>query len=344
MERVVIPGGGEVAIGRDLLGTDPLLPPRESRVRVAVLTQPGAAAIADRVARRIGEGGPQCEVRIVPDGDAAKTLTVAGAVYEWLAEQRVGRHDTVVGVGGGAVTDLAGFVAATWLRGVEVVHVPTTLLAAVDAAVGGKTGVNLAGKNLVGAFWHPTRVVVDLDVLAQLPASLYREGLAEIAKAGLVGDPNLVEVLERYGPAAPLEALVPAAVAVKAAVVGEDFREEGQRAVLNYGHTLGHAVEIAGEMRHGDAVAVGMVAAGAASTHQVGFADAARQQDLLARLGLPTRVEGLARRRVEELLELDKKRDGAGLRMVLLEAIGTPVVRHVGDEVIAVALQAIGVR
>ncbi len=344
MERVLIPGGGEVLVGRNLVAIDPLLPPREGRRRVAVLTQPGAAAIADRVARRIGESGPRCEVRVLPDAEAAKTLAVAGEVYEWLAEQRLGRHDTVVGVGGGAVTDLAGFVAATWLRGVEVVHVPTTLLAAVDAAIGGKTGVNLAGKNLVGAFWHPTRVVVDLEVLAELPASLYREGLAEIAKVGLVGDPDLVALLERQGPEAPLEALVPAAVAVKAAVVGEDFREAGRRAVLNYGHTIGHAVEVAGGMRHGDAVAVGMVAAGAAATHQVGFGDATRQERLLAGLGLPVRVAGLARPQVEKLLELDKKRDEVGLRMVLLEAIGHPVVHHVGTDVVAAALDAIGVR
>jgi 3-dehydroquinate synthetase len=263
-------------------------------------------------------------------------------VYEALARFGLGRHDTVLGVGGGSVSDLAGFVAGTWLRGVEVIHVPTTLLAAVDAAIGGKTGVNLAGKNLVGVFWHPTRVIVDVDTLDQLPTTLRREGLAEALKTGLVGDRDLFELLEREGESAPLEDVVTMAASVKVRVVGEDERETGLRAILNFGHTVGHAVEYASPLSHGESVAVGMVAAGRISEERLRFQGLERVIGAISSLGLPTRVDGLERARVEDLLRHDKKRDAGGHRMVLLRAVADPVVEHVSEEEIELGLDAIG--
>jgi 3-dehydroquinate synthase len=329
-----------MVVGRGL--PNPLLPARPERQRVALVTQPGATHIALDVAGRLRDEGLQVEVIGIPDREEAKTLVVAGSVYEALARFGLSRQDTVVGVGGGSVTDLAGFVAGTWLRGVEVVHVPTTLLAAVDAAIGGKTGVNLAGKNLVGLFWHPTRVIVDVTTLEALPATLRREGLAEALKTGLVGDRDLFELLERDGEGASLDEVVKLAAAVKVRVVGEDERETGLRAILNFGHTIGHAVEYSSPFSHGEAVAVGMVAAGRISEARLRFQGLERVTAAIESLGLPTRVEGLERARVEDLLRHDKKRDAGGIRMVLLRAPGDPVVEHVAQEEIDLGLDAIG--
>jgi 3-dehydroquinate synthase len=308
---------------------------------VLVVTQPGAAPIAARVAAALGADGWAVEVFQVPDGEAAKTLEVAAVLYRRGNALGLTRGDTIVAVGGGAVTDLAGFVAATYLRGIEAVYVPTTLLGAVDAAIGGKSGVNVEGKNLVGVFRHPRRVVVDTDLLAALPAALWQEGLAEVVKAGYVGDPGLIDLLQRTGLAAPRDEVVERAIAVKAAVVEDDFREAGRRMVLNYGHTIGHAVEVACGLSHGAAVAVGMVAAASASEIELGYADAARQRALIASLGLPVTVAGAGDPRVRELMALDKKRDERGLRMVLLAAAGRPEVRHVAAETVDAALAAI---
>ncbi len=334
--RIAVGDESEVFIGHGLADL-PVLPEREGRERVVVLTQPGARPVADRVAAGAGQPTPILEL---PDGEAAKTLAVIEDVYRWLAGQGLHRGDTVVAVGGGSLTDAAGFAAATYLRGIEAVYVPTTLLGAVDAAVGGKTGVNLGGKNLVGAFRHPSRVVIDVDVLEALPDDLWREGAAEAVKAGFVGDPALVELFEQHGRGAPLGEVVRRAVAVKTAVVTEDFTEGGRRAVLNYGHTVGHAVEIAAGLRHGDAVGVGMVAAGLVSEARCGFSDRARHDAVLARLGLPAAATADAAE-VRRLLARDKKRDAAGLRMVLLRAIGDPTVRHVDSATVETALAAV---
>jgi 3-dehydroquinate synthetase len=337
---LTVAGTTELVVGEGL--PDRILPERAGRQRVAVVTQPGATHIALDVAQRLRDDDLHVEVIGLPDRDEAKTLVVAESVYEALARFGLGRHDTVVGVGGGSVSDLAGFVAGTWLRGVEVVHIPTTLLAAVDAAIGGKTGVNLAGKNLVGLFWHPTRVIVDVSILGRLPSSLRREGLAEALKAGLVGDPGLFELLARDGEQAPLEEVVTRAAAVKAKVVGEDERELGVRAVLNFGHTIGHAIEFASPLSHGQCVAVGMVAAAHISERRLGFPGLRPMVDAIAGLGLPVEVDGLDRARVEDLLRHDKKRDATGLRMVLLRAIGEPVIEHVDDRDLDVGLGAVG--
>lgn len=336
--RITVGQVSEVLVGADL----PLaiLPDRPDRTQAVLLTQPGAAATADRVAERLDV--PVTTI-VLPDREAAKTVEVVAGVYERLAELNVGRHDTVIGVGGGTVTDTAGFVAATWLRGIEWVAVPTTLLGAVDAAVGGKTGLNVSGKNLVGAFWHPSRVAVSLEVLAAAPRYLTIEGSAEALKAGFLVDRRILEAYEADGLHAPLGSVVPLAIAVKAAVVAGDFREHGDRAILNFGHTLGHGIEIVAGIPHGHAVAIGMVAAAAVSRHRYGF-DADRLVAVLERLELPTAAPpAVDRRAVMDLVARDKKRTADGVRMVLLEDVGVPVVDLVSAEELDLALRAAGI-
>lgn len=329
-----------MVVGRGLLSPEEILPPSD-RAAVAIVTQPATAGLGSVLARSMEEAGLRTASRVLPDGEGAKDLDVIADLYGWMVDVGLARIDTVVAVGGGALTDAVGFAAATYLRGIEAVYVPTTLLGAVDAAVGGKTGVNLGAKNLVGVFRHPSRVVIDVDVLDRLPDDLKRQGAAEALKAGLVGDEALVALLEADGLEADLEQVVGRAVAVKALVVGRDFDEQGERAHLNYGHTVGHAVEVAGPMAHGDAVAIGMVAAGRASALEAGFTGEQRQRDLIARLGLPVAAPRLDRAAVLALLALDKKRDTGGLRMVLLEGIGCPLVTHVGSATVGAALTAV---
>lgn len=340
MERLTIAGATEVVIDSGL--PTPLLPVRPDRRRVAVLTQPGAHSYALDIAASLRSEGLDTEVIGLPDRDEAKTLAIAESVYESLAHFGLGRGDTVLGVGGGSVTDLAGFVAGTWLRGIEAVYVPTTLLAAVDASIGGKAGVNLAGKNLVGVFWHPTRVAVDTSILQKLPRLVLREGMAEAFKAGLIGDRSLATILADQGVRAPLPEVVSRAIAVKAEIVGRDIREQGERAFLNLGHTIGHAVEFASTLSHGESVAVGTVAACHISRKRLGFADVEMVETALANLGLPISVVGLDHARVIDLLHHDKKRDEKGLRMVLLRDVETPVLDNVDESDIEVGLTAVG--
>ena len=336
MDRFVVSDESEILVGRGL-GLRP--PERPDRERIAILTQPGEPrAIAESFADGCSESVTIVEL---PDREAAKQLDVVGDVYDQLAAFNLGRHDTIVGVGGGALTDAAGFIAATWLRGVESVLIPTTVLGAVDASIGGKTGINRQGKNLVGAFWHPSRVIVDLDVLDRLPSALRLEGLAEIIKTGFIRDASIVEAFAASGADVRLDDVVPKAVAVKVDVVRSDFRESGDRALLNFGHTIGHAVELLAPMSHGFAVSVGMVAAGVVSRARYGF-DAAWMTDLLFSTGLPVASAGISRSAALELVQRDKKRTADGIRMVLLRAVGVPVVEVVSVEEVSGALESIG--
>lgn len=337
--RVAVGDSSEVLIGPGLPSR--LLPPSPQREQAVVIAQPGAMAVARRVMDRLaGETAPT--LIEVPDREGAKTLETVGMLYRRLAELNLGRHDTVVGVGGGATTDVAGFVAATWLRGIECVLVPTTLLSAVDASVGGKTGINVMGKNLVGAFWHPSRIAISLDVLAALPEDLVRQGSAEAIKAGFIDDPRIIEIYMTHGLSFPPAEVVRRAVTVKAAVVTGDFREAGRRATLNFGHTIGHGIEVVCGLPHGYAVSVGMVAAAAISADRYGF-DEWEVRHPLERLGLPTRVSGADRALVRRLVSRDKKRTSGGLRMVLLRGIGDPVVEQVDDDSVELGMDAIGV-
>jgi len=353
--RVSTAGGGyPVLIGTGLLDRlEELLPPLAGAEAAAVVWSPPLSAVAGRVGRALGRRGLAAHLLEVPAGEEAKRLPVVAGLYERLAAVPTRRADPVLAVGGGATTDVAGFAAATWLRGVPLVNLPTTVLGMVDAAVGGKTGVDLhAGKNLVGAFHQPLAVVADLDTLAGLPAAEVRSGLAEVAKAGLAGDPALAEALARSaGPAvaadpAALAPLVEAAVRVKAAVVGADEHEDDVRAVLNYGHTLGHALErLAGYrgLRHGEAVAIGMVFA-ARVAEAIGLAGpglAAGHVELLRAVGLPVAMPGLDPDRVLRAMATDKKHR-QGLRLVLLRGPGQPeVVPAPGRDVLVAAIRTL---
>lgn len=344
--RVVVPtaaGGYPVWIGRGLVGRlDELLPAPPGAEAAAVVFAPPVAHVADRAGQALARLGLAVHPMEVPAGEAAKRLDVVAGLYERLAQIPTHRADPVVAVGGGATTDVAGFAAATWLRGVPLVNLPTTLLGMVDAAVGGKTGVDLpTGKNTVGAFHQPMAVLADLDALAGLPPVEVRSGLAEVAKAGLVADPGLVAALAAAaGPAAAgdpdtLVPLVEAAVRVKAAVVGADEREAvapgpATRLVLNYGHTLGHALErLAGYrgLRHGEAVALGMVFA-ARVAEAIGLAApglAGGHVELLRAVGLPVGGVELDPDAVLAAMATDKKHH-KGLRLVLLRDLGRPEI------------------
>ncbi|MCX4783806.1 3-dehydroquinate synthase [Streptomyces sp. NBC_01264] len=335
-----IPVGGErpyeVVVGHGLtgetgrvLGAEPL--------RVAVVHSRTLLATARRIARELDHEGRIVFSLEVPEGEAAKDMTVVTGLWRALADAGFTRSDAVVAVGGGATTDLAGFAAAGWLRGVRLVLVPTTLLGMVDAAIGGKTAVNLPqGKNLVGAFHPPAGVLCDLDLLDTLPPADYVSGLAEVLKAGFIADPEILRLVEE-DPAGAVRTreLVERAVRVKAEVVTEDFREDGRREHLNYGHTLGHAIErVAGyRVRHGHAVAAGMVFAAelARLDGRLSAADVERHRSLLGAAGLPTRHDG-AWAPLRDAMGIDKKTRGNRLRFVVLDAIGRPALFTAPDE------------
>lgn len=341
MARFVIPGATEVLVGPL---PDELLPPRPGRTSVAVFGQPGAAHVTAQVVDRLAGRGLEVHTTTLPDRDGAKEYPVVAEAWRWLADGAIGRGDTIVGVGGGALTDAVGFIAATWLRGVESVYVPTTLLGAVDASIGGKTGINVVGKNLVGAFAHPARVLIDPSSFEGLPAEVYAEGLAEALKAGYLADQDLVALLRADGASADPTEVVERAVAVKVDVVAEDFTEQGRRAILNYGHTLGHGIELVAGISHGEAIAVGMVAAAVVSSTITGFDAVEEHRTTIAGLGLPTSAPaGLDVEAVLDLVGHDKKRTAEGIRMVLLEGYGAPVLRTVAEGDLRVGLAAVGI-
>jgi 3-dehydroquinate synthase len=308
---------------------------RQGERQIAVIHAAGLGEIADQACRVLTDAGFRVHAEAVPDGEAAKEIAVAARLWSRLAAHRIGRDDCVVGIGGGAACDLAGFVAATWLRGVRVVHVPTTLLAMADAAIGGKTAINIPeGKNLVGAFHPPAGVLADLDTLGTLPRAEYVSGLAEVIKAGFIADPAILDLVEAdpgqatvpAGPAA-LE-LIERAIRVKAAVVGDDLREAGRREFLNYGHTLGHAIERAEgfRFRHGEAVAIGLTYA-AELGRLAGRLDgrtARRHRAVLTAVGLPTRYRAAAWPELRSAMGVDKKVRGARLRFVVLDGLARP--------------------
>ncbi|GAA4906048.1 3-dehydroquinate synthase [Streptomonospora salina] len=326
----------DVVVGRGVSAELPELVGARA-AQVAVIHPEGLEAPAQAVLSALGPAGYTVHPMAVPDGEAAKTAEVAAGLWGRLGRAGFTRTDAVVGVGGGAVTDLAGFVAATWLRGVRSVLVPTTLLGMVDAAVGGKTGINTAeGKNLVGSFHPPAGVLCDLDTLESLPPADYIGGLAEVVKAGFIADPAILELVEddpdgaaRPGGAHTRE-LIERAVAVKAEVVSSDLRESGRREILNYGHTLGHAIERAEDytFRHGYAVAVGMVYA-AELARLDGRIDAhlvERHRTVLASVGLPTGYSGAAWPDLRSTMRVDKKARGSVLRFIVLDGPGRPAV------------------
>lgn len=329
----------DVVIGHHLLGDLPGV--LGEGVRRVLVVHPAALTVsADAVRADLLEHGYEAYLAEVPDAEASKTAQVAAFLWGVLGQADFTRSDAVVAVGGGATTDLAGFVAATWLRGIKVVHLPTTVLAMVDAAVGGKTGINTAeGKNLVGAFHPPAGVLCDLATLSSMAPFDFVAGLAEIVKAGFIADTRILELVEANvdllkDPVAAstspvLAELIERAVAVKAAVVGEDLKEAGLREILNYGHTFGHAVEHVEryQWRHGAAVSVGMVFAAELARLAGRLSDDVvdRHRSVLTSLGLPTSYRGDRWERLLTGMRRDKKTRGDLLRFVVLEDLGKPV-------------------
>jgi 3-dehydroquinate synthase len=349
--RIPVGEAYDVVVGSHLLDRLPSLL-GEAAHRVAVIHPPSMLRCAREVCEDLAA---DYEVRSieVPDGEAAKDVEVASYCWQELGAASFTRSDAVVTLGGGATTDMGGFVAATWLRGVRVVHVPTTLLAMVDAAVGGKTGLNTAaGKNLVGAFHEPAGVLCDLSLLSTLPRPELVSGMAEVVKCGFIADPEILDVVERAPERAltvgspELRELVERAIRVKAEVVAADFREAGGRdghpgrEALNYGHTLGHAIERASgyTVRHGEAIAVGMVfvAELARLAGRLDDATADRHRTVLDLVGLPTSYAGAVWDALLATMRIDKKSRGDVMRFVVLEKLASdeparPVILEAPD-------------
>jgi 3-dehydroquinate synthase len=322
---VVIGTGLMTELGEQLAG----------RHKVAILHQPVLAQTAEAIRNHLSDKGVDAHRIEIPDAEAGKDLPVVGYIWEVLGRIGLGRKDAVVSLGGGAATDVAGFAAATWLRGIDIVHVPTTLLAMVDAAVGGKTGINTdAGKNLVGAFHQPAAVLVDLATLETLPRNEIVAGMAEIVKAGFISDPVILDLVEADPEAAldptgeVLPELIRRAVVVKAEVVAADERESQLREILNYGHTLAHAIERRERYRwrHGAAVSVGLVFAAELGrlAGRLDDATADRHRAILTSLGLPVTYDADALPQLLEHMAGDKKTRSGVLRFVVLDGLARP--------------------
>lgn len=323
----------DVVVGRGLLGE--LVDFLRGTSTVALVHQPTITATVEAVREELSEAGVDAHRVEIPDAEDGKSLAVAGFCWEVLGKIGMDRSGVVVSFGGGAVTDVAGFVAGTWMRGVRVVHVPTTLLGMVDAAIGGKTGINTdAGKNLVGLFHEPSLVLADLATLEELPRNELVAGMAEVVKAGFIADPEILRLVEEDPQAAVdpsgdvLIELVRRAVQVKADVVSSDLKESHLREVLNYGHTLAHAIERRERYRwrHGAAVSVGLVFA-AELARLAGRLDdetADRHKRVLDLLGLPTGYDPDALNQLLEGMRLDKKNRSGVLRFVVLDGLAKP--------------------
>ncbi|QIM18530.1 3-dehydroquinate synthase [Leucobacter coleopterorum] len=342
----------EVIVGRGILGRVPeVLGDRVNKV--LIVHTPTVGRLAEELRASLQQKYAQVLLAEVPDAEAAKRVEVAAFCWQILGQADFTRTDAVIGLGGGAVTDLAGFVAATWLRGVKLVQIPTTVLGMVDASVGGKTGINTAeGKNLVGAFYAPSAVLCDIELLATLPKNEILAGFAEVAKCGFIAEPEILQLLEANvdratDPGTPeFQRVVELAIGVKARVVSEDFREGGLREILNYGHTLGHAIEHAEryQWRHGVAISIGMMYAAELGRMAGSLSDEAveRHRNILSSLTLPLvypagRWPGLL-----AAMQRDKKARAGMLRFIVLDDIAKPrVLAGVDESVLQFAYQEI---
>jgi 3-dehydroquinate synthase len=353
LRRITVEGTAayEVVIGRNLLDQVPSM--LIGAKKVMIVHPVGLSVSAEALRDSLIGAGFDVVLAGVPDSEDAKRIEVAAFCWGILGKSEFSRTDMIIGFGGGAITDLAGFVAATWLRGVGIVQIPTTVLAMVDAAIGGKTGVNTAeGKNLVGVFHSPKGVLVDLETLASLARNELVAGFAEIIKCGFISDTQIIDLVEKNIQEATdssselfLE-LVTRAIKVKAIVVAEDFREEGLRETLNYGHTLGHAIELAEryKWRHGAAVSIGMVFAAelARLNGRLSMAEVQRHRDILASLGLPVSYPADKWPQLLANMRIDKKARAGSLRFIVLDEIGKPRIMHAPtDEILFTAFQEI---
>lgn len=337
----------EVLVGHQLLGELPQLIGDRAK-RVAVLHPEALAETGEAVRQDLADQGYEAIAIQLPNAEEAKTVEVAAYCWKALGQTGFTRTDVIIGIGGGATTDVAGFVAASWLRGVRWIAIPTTVLGMVDAAVGGKTGINTAeGKNLVGAFHPPAGVLCDLAALDSLPVHDYVSGMAEIIKAGFIADPVILDLIEAdpeaaRTPAGPHTAeLIERSIRVKAEVVSSDLKESGLREILNYGHTLGHAIEKNEryKWRHGAAVSIGMVFAAELGrlAGRLDDATADRHRTILESVGLPLTYRGDQWPKLLENMKVDKKSRGDLLRFIVLDALGKPTVLEGPDPAVLLA-------
>ncbi len=342
----------EVHLGTGLLdGLIELVSPESQKI--LLIHQPSLANVAEKVREDLS-GRFEVLLAEVPDSEAAKRIEVAAFCWQIMGTANFTRSDTIIGLGGGAATDLAGFVAGTWLRGIKVIQVPTTVLATVDAAIGGKTGVNTSeGKNLVGVFHSPSAVLADLDFLAGLPRNELVTGFAEVVKCGFIAEPEILELVEADPELATspdstqFQRAMELAIAVKARVVSEDFKESGLREILNYGHTLGHAIEYLEryQWRHGAAVSIGMVFAAELSrlAGRLGDEIVEQHRRILSSLGLPVEYPAGRWESLLSVMKRDKKARGDLLRFVVLDGIARPTILSGPDQsLLFAAYQEIG--
>jgi len=324
----------KVLIGRALLNEIPETLHGSKKVLI-VYPQP-LAATADVLADNLKSAGIQTYMAEVPAAEDAKRVEVAAFCWQIMGQGEFNRNDAVIGLGGGSTTDLAGFVAATWLRGIRSVLIPTTLLGMVDAAIGGKTGINTSeGKNLVGAFHLPDSVVIDLDTLSSLPRNELLAGMAEVVKYGFIAAPEILQIIESDESATDptseaFERLIRESVRIKTDVTSRDFKESGDREFLNYGHTLGHAIEHAEryKWRHGAAISIGMVFAAELSmlSGKLSEAEVSRHRSIFEGLGLPITYRADRWPQLLDTMQRDKKARGGALRFVVLDRIGKPSI------------------
>jgi len=326
----------DVIVGRSLLNQVASTISEKSK-KVLIIHPVALSTSAEALRETLNDAGFEAILAGVPDTEEAKRIEVAAFCWQILGKSDFTRTDTVIGFGGGSTTDLAGFVAATWLRGVDVIHIPTTVLAMVDAAIGGKTAVNTAeGKNLVGVFHSPRAVIVDLDTLQTLPRNEVLAGFGEIAKYGFIADERILEILEADialatdTSSAEFGELVSRSIAIKARVVGADFRESGLREILNYGHTLGHAIEHNEryQWRHGAAISVGMVfvAELARIAGRLGDSAVERHRSILTSIGLPVSYPAKDFNTLLATMQRDKKSRAGVLMFVVLDDIAKPTI------------------
>jgi 3-dehydroquinate synthase len=350
--RIAVGGADpyQVLLGRNLLGELPALVGPLTQ-RVAVIHPEALAGTGEAIRDDLAAQGYQAIALQVPNAEEAKTATVAAYCWSVLAQTGFTRTDAIVAVGGGSTTDLAGFVAASWLRGIRWIAMPTTLLGMVDAAVGGKTGINIVeGKNLVGAFHPPAGVLADLATLDSLPRNDYISGLAEVIKTGFIADPRILDLVESDPQAAVTPEgphtteLIVRSIKVKAEVVSGDLKESGRREILNYGHTLAHAIERNEryKWRHGAAVSVGMVFAAELGrlAGRLDDATADRHREVLASVGLPLTYRADAWPKLLDTMKLDKKSRADMLRFIVLDGLAKPTVLEAPDPTLLVAAYA----
>jgi 3-dehydroquinate synthase len=343
----------DILIGNGLLGS--LADQLGAKVAKVLIVHPPTLGAKANALRDSLQGRYEVLLAEVPDAEDAKRIEVAAFCWQIMGQTDFTRTDAVIGLGGGATTDIAGFVAATWLRGVKLIQVPTSVLGMVDASIGGKTGVNTSeGKNLVGSFYAPAAVVVDLDTLDTIPRNEILAGFAEIVKAGFIAEPEILDIVEAdvdrvTDPTTPeFRRVLELAIALKARVVGEDFKESGLREILNYGHTLGHAIEHAERYRwrHGAAISVGMVFAAELARLTGSLSDAAvdRHRSILTSLTLPIDYPVGRWQTLLATMQRDKKTRAGMLRFIVLDDIAKPTVLEAPDEsLMFLAYQEIGV-